>query len=107
MHKIKSMSGRVFPVVRKSKYGNYYSGNLMVDGQYVPGLTATGKNKQECSERLILAWSRRMAQDAHIAALKAENQPTEDKPVVEGMIEPIEPTQQNDIIEISEEGNTM
>lgn len=79
----------------------------MVDGQYVPGLTATGKNKQECSERLILAWSRRMAQDAHIAALKAENQPTEDKPVVEGMIEPIEPTQQNDIIEISEEGNTM
>ena len=76
----------------------------MVDGQYVPGLTATGKNKQECSERLILAWSRRMAQDAHIAALKAENQPTEDKPVVEGMIEPIEPTQQNDIIEISEEG---
>lgn len=107
MHKIKSMSGRVFPVVRKSKYGNYYSGNLMVDGQYVPGLTATGKNKQECSERLILAWSRRMAQDAHIAALKAENQPTEDKPVVEGMIEPIEVKQENDIIEISEEGNTM
>lgn len=97
------MSNRVFPITRKSKSGNYYQGNLMVDGKYVPGITATGKNRKECSERLILAWSRRLSQEAHIEALKAENNPPEDSPVVEGMIEPINPTQQNETIEVSEE----
>lgn len=92
------MNQRVFPVVTKSKQGNYYNGSLMVDGAYVPGLIATGRNAQECRERLILKWSRRLAQDAHVQELKERM----DVEVVEdGAAQPV--SQENDIIEIKEE----
>lgn len=90
------MNQRVLPVVTKSKQGNYYNGALMVDGAYVPGLIATGRNAQECRERLILKWSRRLAQDAHINELKEKRD--------SGAVYDVEPvSQQHDIIEIKEE----